>query len=60
MRHEVEDFCDQRLGSFEIVLDKLTRTVHAGRERLNIGVRREEDVEEPDDSGSAFFDQDRE
>ena len=39
MRHEVEDFCDQRLGSFEIVLDKLTRTVHAGRERLNIGVR---------------------
>ena len=40
MRHEVEDFCDQRLGSFEIVLDKLMRTVHAGRERLNIGVRR--------------------
>jgi len=59
MRHEVEDFCDQRLGSFEIVLDKLMRTVHAGRERLNIGVR-EAEVEPPeDDSSSAFFDQDR-
>jgi uncharacterized protein (DUF1778 family) len=60
MRHEVEDFCDQRLGSFEIVLDKLMRTVHAGRERLNIGVRQAEPEPEPEDDGSsAFFDQDR-
>jgi cell division septum initiation protein DivIVA len=34
MRLEVEDFCDQRLASFEIVLDKVLRTVAAGRERL--------------------------
>jgi cell division septum initiation protein DivIVA len=59
MRHETEDFCDQRLGSFEIVLDKLTRTVHAGRERLNIGVRQQEPEPEEDDGSSAFFDQDR-
>jgi hypothetical protein len=59
MRHEVEDFCDQRLGSFEIVLDKLMRTVHAGRERLNIGVREEQTAAEPEDEGSAFIDQDR-
>ena len=30
LRHETEDFLDQRLGSFEIVLDKLQKTV-AGR-----------------------------
>ena len=59
MRHETEDFVDQRLASFEIVLDKLMRTVHAGRERLNIGVREEQVAAEPEDEGSAFFDQDR-
>ena len=31
LRHETEDFLDQRLGSFEILLDKLGKTVHAGR-----------------------------
>ena len=31
LRHETEDFLDQRLGSFEILLDKLQKTVHAGR-----------------------------
>src|SRR6478736_560974 len=36
LRHETEDFIDQRLASFEILLDKVTRTVNAGRERLNI------------------------
>lgn len=34
MRRQVEDFCDQRLASFEIILDKLGRTVAQGRERL--------------------------
>ena len=34
LRHETEDFLDQRLGSFEILLDKLQKTVHAGRSRL--------------------------
>ena len=27
MRHEAEDFCDQKLAGMEIVLDRLTRTV---------------------------------
>ncbi len=52
LRHETEDFLDQRLASFEILLDKLTRTVSAGRERLDIGVAREdepENVEDDDD-----------
>jgi cell division septum initiation protein DivIVA len=61
MKMEVEDFCDQRLGSFEIVLDRLQRTVAAGREKLNLGARLEEEQElaEPDNGNPAFFDQDR-
>ena len=60
MRREVEDFCDQRLASFEIVLDKVTKTVAAGRERLNATAEpREEESIEPAMSGdAAFFDQD--
>lgn len=37
LKHETEDFLDQRLGSFEILLDKLSKTVLAGRQRLSIG-----------------------
>jgi len=60
MKMEVEDFCDQRLGSFEIVLDRLQKTVAAGREKLNLGSRTEE-RELPESTGTnpAFFDQDR-
>jgi hypothetical protein len=59
LRHETEDFLDQRLGSFEILLDKLTKTVQAGRSRLSIGSHHEvEDVAE-DDPTKGFFDQDR-
>jgi cell division septum initiation protein DivIVA len=58
MRMETEDFCDQRLASFEIVLDKLAKTVAAGRERLNLGMKKAE-PEVVEESRSAFFDQDR-
>jgi vacuolar-type H+-ATPase subunit H len=34
LRHEAEDFCDQRLASFEIVLERTLKTVAAGREKL--------------------------
>jgi vacuolar-type H+-ATPase subunit H len=34
LRHEAEDFCDQRLASFEIVLERTLKTVIAGREKL--------------------------
>ena len=60
LRHETEDFLDQRLASFEILLDKLSRTVSAGRERLNIGLNKgTEEAEDPDDPTKGFFDQDR-
>ena len=58
LRHETEDFLDQRLASFEILLDKLNRTVQAGRSRLNIGAPHEEEFVEEDPS-MGFFDQDR-
>lgn len=59
LRHETEDFLDQRLGSFEILLDKLQRTVHAGRQRLSIGSQREAEPVDADDPTKGFFDQDR-
>jgi hypothetical protein len=65
---ETEDFLDQRLASFEILLDKLAKTVATGRRRLAIGQREDEDVEADqgeapartgrDDSEAIFFDQD--
>ncbi|MFM8268160.1 MAG: hypothetical protein ACKOA2_09090 [Ilumatobacteraceae bacterium] len=61
LRHETEDFLDQRLASFEILLDRLSKTVQAGRSKLNIGVGkvREEVAEPVDDLSMGFFDQDR-
>jgi len=34
MRHEVEDFCDRKLGSFEVVLQKTIKLVAQGRARM--------------------------
>jgi hypothetical protein len=60
LRHETEDFLDQRLGSFEVLLDRVTKTVHAGRTKLAIGAHRtaEEGLEVDDDPTKGFFDQD--
>ena len=60
LRHEAEDFADQKLAQFEIVLDRTLRTVQAGRSRLQAtplpdGPEGDEErlYDEP-----AFFDQD--
>lgn len=58
LKHETEDFLDQRLGSFEILLDKLQKTVGAGRQRLSIGSVVEETTAVDDDLTKGFFDQD--
>ena len=62
-RNETEDFLDQRLGSFEILLDRLTKTVANGRQRLSIGITSISEQPEPltteDSVASDFFDQDR-
>jgi hypothetical protein len=64
MRRECEDYCDQRLASFEIVLDKVAKTVAAGRERLNsLGSTTMDsdanEAEELSEDDPGFFDQDR-
>jgi len=61
LRHECEDFCDQRLASFEIVLERTRKTVAAGREKLQGSIHTGEHpvVAEPDEE-SGFFDQDNE
>ena len=60
---ETEDFLDQRLASFEILLDKLGKTVGAGRQKLSIGNASEalamDELEDLDDPTKGFFDQDR-
>jgi vacuolar-type H+-ATPase subunit H len=61
LRMEMEDFLDQRLGSFEILLDRLMKTVATGRQRLAIGNQQEAEPQPTDPSGEiqGFFDQDR-
>jgi hypothetical protein len=70
LRMETEDFIDQRLASFQIVLDRVNKTVAAGRERLNgtvglttgaVPITRNPTTEieiQEDEAASAFFDQD--
>src|SRR5439155_26509096 len=36
LRHEAEDYCDQKQAGFEIVLERNTKTVQAGREKLSV------------------------
>ena len=62
MKSELEDFLDQRLASFEILLDRITRQVSQGRERMRIApVVEEEEPVAPtrDATGGTFFDHER-
>ena len=36
MRMEAEDYCDQKLAGFQIVLERTAKTVAAGREKLRM------------------------
>jgi hypothetical protein len=58
LRHEAEDFCDQKLAQFEIVLDRTIRTVQAGRSRLQAALPPEEDDGPANGGEPEFFDQD--
>ena len=59
-KRETEDYCDRHLARFEIVLDRIGKTVTAGRERLNTidGVREEMSAPVVEDE-QPFFDQDQ-
>ncbi len=61
-KHEAEDWCDQHLARFEIVLDRTRKTVSAGRDKLrtiplapSAGAEFDQAAE---DAANAFFDQD--
>lgn len=60
LRHQAEDFVDQKLAGMEIVLDRLTRTVQAGRAKLAAPTIEAPGVDEAaglEEDG--FFDQDQ-
>ncbi len=64
LRLECEDFCDQKLAGFEIVLERTLKMVGSGRERLNAtNLPRPPAPEEAEVDAaveeSGFFDQDR-
>ena len=69
LRLEAEDYCDQKLATFEVVLDRTIKTVAAGRQKLSAtpppvldgadaaiaGIEMDDTLAGED----AFFDQDR-
>jgi cell division septum initiation protein DivIVA len=62
MRHEAEDYCDQKLAGMEIVLNRVLKTVAAGREKLQPSLEDPEapnQLEEFEVEDDAFFDQDQ-
>ncbi|GAC1517938.1 MAG: hypothetical protein NVS1B12_07530 [Acidimicrobiales bacterium] len=71
LRLEAEDYCDQKLAAFEIVLERTQKTVAAGRERLRViplpadatskglGLGEVAGAEPGMEAEKAFFDQDR-
>ncbi len=73
LRLEAEDFCDQKLAAFEIVLERTMKMVQAGREKLRVtptpmmpgedrsmglGVGSTGDLGASPGADEAFFDQD--
>jgi hypothetical protein len=70
LRLEAEDYCDQKLAAFEVVLDRTIKTVAAGREKLSVRPLPVPDglsvlgiagapVDDTLGGEDAFFDQDR-
>jgi F0F1-type ATP synthase membrane subunit b/b' len=67
LRMEAEDYCDQKLAAFEIVLERTSKTVAAGREKLRVAPLPAPGAgdlgfglgDQAEDPGADFFDQDR-
>jgi hypothetical protein len=70
LRLEAEDYCDQKLAAFEIVLERTIKTVHAGRDKLsatplptttgpNSIIAGADEQGDPLAGEDSFFDQDR-
>lgn len=62
LRHEADDYCDQKLAGMEIVLNRVLKTVVAGRERLQpvLDAPLDEEAEDLEvaERHDQFFDQD--
>jgi hypothetical protein len=61
LRNEVDDFCDQKLASFEIVLERTMKMVGAGRAKLQVTLNTDAGAEaapDEDPDAPAVFDQD--
>ena len=61
LRHEAEDYCDQKLAGFEIVLERTAKTVRAGRDKLRASPASKADDDpaaSADEEVEGFFDQD--
>ncbi len=59
LRNQAEDFADTKLAGMEIVLDRLTRTVQAGRAKLAAPVARPAPADQEAEPEDGFFDQDQ-
>jgi len=60
LRLETEDWCDQKLGGMEVVLERTMRTVASGRARLQGAVEQHAETDEPEPllPDELVFDQD--
>ena len=67
LRHEAEDYVDQKLAAFEVVLERTMQSVQNGRDRLAVVVESAsaepptqiEYLEVAEDEEQGFFDQER-
>lgn len=63
LRLEAEDYVDQKLAGFEVVLDRVMQAVQKGRDKLNVHVGSPalaESTDDDDAAATAFFDQETE
>jgi hypothetical protein len=67
LRHEAEDYVDQKLAAFEVVLERTLQSVQKGRDRLAVVVdtvpeeppTEIETIDAAEDDEQGFFDQER-
>lgn len=60
LRLECEDYIDQKLAEFEVVLDRTMQAVQLGRQRLQASLEPLADGGDPEAAPAAFYDQDEE
>ncbi len=54
LRHEAEDYVDQKLAAFEVVLERTMHSVQKGRERLQVVIEPEAEPDADSDSDSDY------